>query len=148
MRPDAISARQVDVRRSMGLPEVEDTHRWLRRRRRTPREWVEVIPIYEPLERSGDLDGAIEYYRSFGMKLAEQSFGYVRLVSPRRWKRFWWIAGLLLALPPLGGSLVFAAMMVWMDRAGEDRATIEMSIMEDGTWNENRYVGVEPLGFF
>jgi hypothetical protein len=145
---DAVSHQQEDLRRSMGLPKEGDTYRWLHKRRRTPREWIEVIPTYEPLERSGDLDGAIAYYRGFGMNLAEQSFSYVRLASPRRFKRFWWTVGLVLALPTFGGSLVFCAIMVWMDRAGEERAVIEMSALGDGRWIENRHVGVEPLGLF
>ncbi len=82
------------------------------------------------------------------MKEEERSFEYVRLVSPRQWKRGWWALGFLLALPTLGGSLVFCAIMVWMDRAGEDRAIIEMSAVGNGAWTENRHVGVGNLGFF
>lgn len=144
---EAVSAKQEEYRRSRGLPEVEDTHRWLRKRQRTPLQWGEAIPLYEPLERSGDLEGAIAYYKGFGMREAERSFGYVRLVSPRRWKRLWWTLGILLALPTLGGSLVFAVIMIALNRASEERAVIEISAVGDGPWTEDRRTGIEKLRF-
>ena len=123
---DVISAEQENLRREAGIPPTDETYRWLRRRRRTPRQWTEVLPMYEPLLRDGDIEGAVAFYKGFGMRVSERSFEYVRLVSPRQWKRFWWVTGALLALPTLGVSLLGAALLVWIDRAAEERATIEL----------------------